>query len=161
MKNKMGGKEGDGLLKSVMVAYFLLILHVLLIVGLGLVVIFFSGIVRYIFWIFLLGTIAVLASLFYFYRRMKAEGKTLRQMMQSSMFKGRPVEVSLLGGLASFRVGPSEGTPELGTDVHHPSHQLEDPDTVRLREIAELARLFENDLITREEYEKAKVQIFK
>ncbi len=156
----MGRQDGDGLFKSVMVAYFVLVLHVFLIIGLGLVVIFFSGIVQYMLWIFLTGVITILASLFYFYRRMKAEGRTLRQMMQSPMFNGQPVEVSLLGGLASFRVGSSGRAAELGADIHHPSNQLEDPGTIRLQEIKELARLFENDLITREEYEKAKHQIF-
>lgn len=157
----MGRKGSEGLFKSVMVAYLVLVLHVLLILGLGLVVIFFSGIVRYMLWIFLLGVVAILASLFYFYRRMKAEGRTLREMMQSPLFNGRPVEVSLLGGLASFRMGGTAGGPhELGTDTHHPSHQLEDPDTVRLREIKELARLFDRDLLTREEYEKAKQHLF-
>lgn len=158
---KMGRKGGEGLIKSVMVAYLVLVLHVLLILGLGLVVIFFSGIVHYMLWIFLVGAVAILTSFFYIYRRMKAEGRTLREMMLSPLFNGRPVEISLLGGLASFRIGGTAGGPhELGTGTHHPSHQLEDPGTIRLREIKELADLFKEDLITREEYENAKHHIF-
>lgn len=157
----MGRQGGEGLFKSVMAAYLVLVLHVLLIVGLGLVVIFFSGIVQYMLWIFLVGAAVILASFFYFYRRMKAEGRSLREMMQSPMFNGRPVEISLLGGLASFKVGGNaEGPLELGTDTHNPSLQLEDPDAARLREIKELANLLKEDLITREEYEKAKQHIF-
>jgi hypothetical protein len=38
--------------------------------------------------------------------------------------------------------------------------QLEDPETVRIRELAELARLLENDLITREEFNEAKQRLF-
>jgi len=157
----MGKKEGDGLFKSVMLAYLVLVLHVLLIFGLGLLVIFFRGVVQYIFWIVLFGSITILASLYYFYRRMKAEGRTLRQTLQSPLFIDRPVEVSLLGGLASFKVGNPGNKPLLGTDLHNSGNQLEDPATVRLREIKELARLFESNLITREEYEKAKKPIFK
>jgi len=158
----MSRKGDEGLFKGVMMAYLVLVLHVLLIVGLGLVVIFFSGIVQYMFWIFLLGGIAILASFYYFYRRMKVQGRTLREMMQSPMFNGRPVEVSLLGGLASFKMGGVAGGPrELGSHTLHPPHQLEDPDTVRLREIKELASLLKDDLITREEYERAKQHIFK
>ena len=158
----MSRKGGDGLFKSVMAAYLVLVLHVLLIVGLGLVVIFFSGIARYMLWIFILGGAAILASFYYFYRRMKAEGRTLREMMRSPMFDGRPVEISFLGGLASFRMGGSaHATHALGTDTRSPSHQLEDPETVRLREIKELAGLLKEDLITREEYEQAKRHIFK
>ena len=158
----MSRAGGEGLFKSVMAAYLVLVLHVLLIIGLGLVVIFFSGIVQYMLWIFLLGAAAILGSFYYFYRRMKAEGRTLREMMQSSMFDGRPVEISFMGGLASFRVGGTDHrSHELGTDTRNPSYQLEDPDAARLREIKELANLLKDDLITREEYEKAKQHIFK
>jgi len=157
----MDRQGGEGLFKSVMAAYLVLVLHVLLVIGLGLVVIFFSGIVQYMLWIFLAGAVAILASFFYFYRRMKAEGRSLREMMRSPMFNGRPVEISLLGGLASFKVGGSvDGPLELGTDTHNPSLQLEDPEAARLREIKELASLLKDDLITREEYEKAKQHIF-
>ena len=157
----MSRAGGDGLFKSVMAAYLVLILHVLLIIGLGLVVIFFSGIVQYMIWIFLLGAVAILGSLYYFYRRMKAEGRTLREMMNSPVFNGRPVEISFLGGMASLRMGGGgQGAHELGTDTRNPSYQLEDPEAVRLREIKELANLFKDDLITREEYEKAKQHIF-
>ena len=161
MKPETGNKGGEGLFKSVMLAYFVLVLHILLIVGLGLLVIFFRGIVQYMIWVFLFGSIAILGSFYYFYRRMKAEGRSLHEMLRSPLFLDRPVEVSLLGGLASFKVGNRTGTPELGMDKGNPGNQLEDPDAVRLREIKELARLFENDLITREEYEKAKTQIFR
>ena len=157
----MGRQGGEGLFKSVMAAYLVLVLHVLLVVGLGLVVIFFSGIVQYMLWIFIAGAAAILASLIYFYRRMKAEGRSLREMMRSPMFNGRPVEISLLGGLASFKVGGNvEGPLELGMDTQNPSLQLEDPDAARLREIKELASLLKEELITREEYEKAKQHIF-
>jgi len=158
----MSRAGGDGLFKSVMAAYLVLILHVLLIVGLGLVVIFFSGIVQYMIWIFILGAAVILGSFYYFYRRMKAEGRTLREMMNSPMFNGRPVEISFLGGMASLKMGGTgQGAQELGTDTRNPSYQLEDPEAVRLREIKELASLLKDDLITREEYEKAKQHIFK
>lgn len=153
---------GEGLFKGVMAAYLVLLLHVVLIIGLGLVVLFFSGIVQYVLWIFLLGAAGILAFFFYLRRRMKAEKKSLREMMQSPLFKGRPVEISLLGGLASLRMGGDVGGPDaLGTDTRNPTYQLEDPDAVRLREIKELANLLKDDLITKEEYEKAKQHIFK
>ncbi|MCG6911175.1 MAG: hypothetical protein LJE94_13765 [Deltaproteobacteria bacterium] len=152
--------QEDGILKPVMMAYLVLALHLVLIVVLGLVVIFFSGIIQYVLWIFLFGAAAILASFYYFYRRMKAEGRSLRRMMASPLFNGRPVEVSLLGGMASFKLGGGDGTPALGSDTHRSRQQLEDPDSVRLREIKELAYLLKNDLITREEYEIAKQQLF-
>ena len=153
--------QKEGLFKSVMLAYFILVLHVLLMVGLGLLVIFFRGIIHYMLWIFLAGSAAIIASGYYFYKRMKAEGKTVTQMLKTPLLNGRPVEVSLLGGLASFRVGPSSGNLELDTEHYRPVNQIEDPETMRIREITELARLLENNMITREEYDKAKKRILK
>ena len=154
---KQPGKEsGDGLFKSVMLAYMVLVLHVLLMVGLGLMVIFFHGVVQYTRWIFLAGALAIIASGVYFYRRMKAEGKTLKQMLASPLMSGRPVEVSLLGGLASFRIGVPLPGHRLESSLTSPARQLEDPETMRIRELTELARMLEKDLITREEYNQAK-----
>ena len=58
-------------------------------------------------------------------------------------------------------VAQNDDSVSLETGAQDPSYQLEDPDAVRLREIKELANLLRDDLITREEYEKAKQHIFK
>ena len=160
-KNKPERKKGDGLFKSVMLAYLVLVLHVLLMLGLGLLVIFFRGVVQYVLWIFLFGTVAIIASGIYFYRRMKAQGKTLKQTLSSPMFAGRPVEVSFLGGMAFLRVGLPRQTKELETGSMDPQHQLEDLKTIRIRELTQLGRMLEGDLITREEYDQAKNNLFK
>ena len=160
-KNKPAINQKDGLFKSVMLAYMVLVLHVLLMLGLGLLVIFFRGVLQYMLWIFLFGVVAVVASGFYFYRRMKAEGKTLKETLSSQMFAGRPVEVSLLGGMASFRVGMPGPANGLETRQVGPSHQLEDSKTSQLRDLTQLARLLEEDLITRDEYDEAKKNLFK
>jgi hypothetical protein len=94
-------KEGDGLVKSVLLAYFILALHVLLIAGMAILVLFFRGMVNYMLWIFLGGIVLIGLSAFYFIRRMRAEGKSLREMLRNPMFNGRSVEVSLLGGMAT------------------------------------------------------------
>ncbi len=153
-------KQKDvGLVKSVLMAYLVLMLHVLLVACLALLILFFRGIVNYMIWIFLGGTLIILFSAWRFYRRMKKEGKTLREILKNPVFEGREVEVSLLGGLASLRVGkPGQLSLE---DPGMKNKQLEDPETVRLRELNELVRLFENNLITLEEYNQAKKQIFK
>jgi hypothetical protein len=79
-------------------------------------------------------------------------------MMNSPVFSGREVEVSFLGGLASLKVGkPERPLLEHRGDV---IGQLEDPDTVRFKELNELVRLLENNLITMEEYNQAKKRIF-
>ncbi|MFO7494816.1 MAG: SHOCT domain-containing protein [Desulfobacterales bacterium] len=152
-------KDNIGLFKSVMLAYSILMLHVALVATVGLLVLFFRGVVNYMLWIFLIGTAGILVSGYLFFRRMKREGKTLREMLKTPVFNGRPVEVSLLGGLASFRLGGKPGFPALGSDYLDVSHQLEDPDTVRLRELMELGRMFENNLITFDEFNRAKKKL--
>ena len=153
--------DGEGLMKSVMMAYMILILHIFLLMGLGVLVFFFRGIVHYMLWIFLVGGIAILASGYWFFRRMKAEGRNLRDTLNSPLFRNKTVEVSLLGGLAQFRVGQSNGPPLLEGDRPDPSRQLEWSGDSQVQELTELARLLQSGLITLDEYEKAKQKIFR
>ena len=146
-------------MRSVIMAYVVLCLHIVLIAALGLLVIFFRGVVSYMAWIFLAGTIALGLSGYLFYRRMKKEGKTLREMMSSPAFSGRAVEVSLLGGLASFKLGKSPSAAQLEAPVQTPL-QLEDPANAHLRQLNELVRLLEDGLITPDEYNEAKKMLF-
>jgi hypothetical protein len=59
-------KENDGLVKSVLLAYFILALHVLLIAGMAVLVLFFRGVVNYMLWIVLGGIAVVGLSAFFF-----------------------------------------------------------------------------------------------
>ena len=154
-------KAGDGVFKSIMAAYAILILHVLLIAGMGLMVIFFRGIIQYMIWIFLGGALLLLGSGYYFYRKMKAEGKTLRETLQSPMLNGRAVEISFLGGIASVRLGRNDSRPALEGSSDIALKQLDGPGSSRVKELNELAHLFKNKLITLDEYEQAKQQLFK
>lgn len=151
-------KENNGVIKSIFIAYFILLLHILLLAGLGVLIIFFRGIVNYMLWIFLAGTGIIIFSAYRFYRKMKKEGKTLKEMLNSPLFRGREVEISLLGGLASLKVGKPHNL--FLENYQGDVKQLEDPDTMRLKELNELVRLFENNLITLEEYNQVKKQIF-
>lgn len=153
--------EKSGLFGGVFAAYMVLILHLVLIAALGLLVLFFRGFVTYMLWIFLGGTALLLVSAYLIYRRVKTEGMNLKDAMNSPAFRGKAMEVSLLGGLASFRVGDTNAFPQLEDRGLPPPLQLEDPETVRIRELAELARLLENDLITREEFNQAKQRLFR
>jgi len=151
--------ESEGLFKGVMLAYLILILHVLLVVMLGFLVLFFRGVVQYMPLIFLGGTVLITLSAWLFYRKMKREGRSLKETLQSSAFQGRPLEISLLGGMASLKVGIPGSAPAIESQTTDPARQLEDPATVKIRELSELARLLENDLITQDEFELAKRQL--
>ena len=153
--------DGDGVMKSVMMAYLILILHVILLVGLGFLVFFFRGIVHYMIWIVLFGGLAIIASGYWFFRRMKAEGRSLRDTLNSPLFRNKTVEISLLGGLAQFRVGNSNSPPLLDYPHSEDSRQLEWTGDPQVQELTELARLLKSGLITPDEYEKAKQKIFR
>ncbi len=155
-------KNEDSLFKGVMIAYFIVALHVILIAVVGLLVIFFQGIIDYFLWIFLGGSAFIIASACLFYRRIKKEGMTLRETLNSPIFHGRTVEISLLGGLASVKVGGESGDAlALGNNSSTQYLQLEDSASVRLRELTEVANLLEKNLITLDEYNKFKQQIMK
>jgi len=152
-------KEDDGLVRSVLLAYLILALHVLLIAGVAVLVLFFRGVVNYMLWIFLGGVVLIGLSAFYFIRRMRAEGRSLSEMLRNPMFNGRSVEVSLLGGMATVKLGQSSRQPAIEHDAAMDIPRLEDPDASRSRdvsELAELARMLEKDLITVDEFNKAK-----
>jgi hypothetical protein len=160
-KRQKPKKESDGVLKSVLMAYLVLALHVLVIAMICIVVIFFRGIVNYMLWIFLAFTLLILGSGYYFYRRMRAEGKNLREMLRSPLFAGRSVEVSFMGGFASIKLN-QQGDHLTALDAPPAAPlQLEDPETQRIRQLTELARLLEKDLISRDEYDTAKQQLLK
>lgn len=155
-------KGGDSVIKSVLLAYFILAFHVLLIAGMAVLVLLFRGVVNYMLWILLGGIALIGLSALLFIRRMRAEGKSLREMLRNPVFYGRSVEVSLLGGMATVKLGQSSDTPLLGHDASIDIPRLEDSETIGNREVselAELARLLEKDLITVDEFNKAKRQL--
>jgi len=155
-------KNEDSIFKGVMTAYLIVVLHVLLIAGVGLLVIFFQGIINYMLWIFLGGSALIIASVYLFYRRIKKQGMTIRETLNSPMFHGRTVEISLLGGLASVKVGGGSGSmPALENNSSTQYLQLEDSASVRLRKLTELADLLEKNLVTLDEYNEFKQQILK
>ncbi|OQX02506.1 MAG: hypothetical protein BWK80_57700 [Desulfobacteraceae bacterium IS3] len=158
----MKNKEGSGLFKGVLTAYVILVLHLLLVAGAGCIVLFFRGITQYMLWVLIGCSLLILFSGYLFYRRIRQEGRTMRETLHSPVFSGRSVEVSFLGGFASVKIGsPGNYAPALDArDTYEPFRQLEDPATVRFRELKELARLLENDLITREEYNQTKQELF-
>ncbi len=155
----MEKQRSQGLYKGVTIAYLILILHVLLIAITGLLVIFFGGLVQYAGWIFIGFSAVLTLSAFIFYRRMKRQGRQLKDILNTSAFRGRNVEISFLGGLASFRVGDSGRPPALDTDHVDPPRQLEDAETMQMRQLSELVKLYEDNLITTEEFNMLKGRI--
>lgn len=158
-------KETGDLFRGILLAHLILFLHLLFIVGLGVVIIFFRGVSQYMLWIFLGITAALLASGFFCYRFIRTRGKqTLKDIAESAVFKNRSFEVRLLGGVASLKIGQpgrSMAIENAAAESHDPRHQLEDPDTIQIRELDRLANMLEKDIITRDEFVIAKKKLLK
>ncbi|MGD9188048.1 MAG: SHOCT domain-containing protein, partial [Desulfobacteraceae bacterium] len=150
----------SGLFKAIMMSHVVLVLHLLLFAGIGLVVAFVGGVMQYMIWILLAGMLSVALSAYLIYRRMRREGKSIADTLRSPMFRGRSVEVSLLGGFATMRLESGKPDPAIEESSQAPM-QLEDPETARIREINSLAQLLEKKLITPDEFDMAKQRLLR
>ena len=152
-------KSSDGIFKSILFAHLILFLHLLLFAALGLVVVFLSGMMQYMYWILLAGMATIGLCAYWLYRRLRKEGKTLGEMLRSPLFQGRQVEVSLLGGMATLKLDQSKSQKAIDATQSRAPLQLEDPETDRIRQINALAQLLEKELISRDEFNKAKQRL--
>lgn len=144
--------ENPGIVKNIFTGYFILLLHVLLLVLLGLFIIFFRGLVQYMPWILGGGLVLLLSALVWAYVKFRRH----RNQMQHMRAQGRGVEISLLGGLASMRVGGN--LEHHGWNTNAPL-QLEDPNTSRMRSLERLMEMYNQELISREEFLRLKQEV--
>ena len=158
--------DSPGVFKSLFTVYLILGGHLLLIVVLCFFVLFFRGLVNYMLWIFLGGVSLIGLSAYLIYKRMQREGQALKEMLSLPTFQGKNVEIRVLGGLASVRVEDANAgagaNPPLAIEAnasesHRPIAAL--PPSSHVSELLELAHLLDNDLITLDEYNKAKKKI--
>jgi len=149
-------KQNEGLFKSVVMAYSILGFHVLLLGAIVLLVIFFRGLISYMFWIFMAAMAALGISGYLFYRRSKKRGLALKQMLDDPVFAGRSVEISFLGGFASVKLGRSSLPEGRLPGPEDQVKRIEDSKSARVRELGDLARLLEQQIITDEEFQRAK-----
>ena len=159
---KKSKNKDENLFKAILITFIILILHLAIIFGLVLMVIFFRGIAQHFWWIFLGATGLFIGSAFIIIRRIKSQGnKMFHDIEKSSMYPGSGVEVSFLRGLVSLKFGQPAGLKTIENQPTGGKLQLEDPETVRIRELTELVRVYEKKLITVEEYNRLKNQIMK
>jgi hypothetical protein len=155
-------KWSKEIFRGILMAHVILGLQVLLVALLGLTVVFLGGAVRYMLWIFLGGAFLLILSAYILYRRAKARGKSaLQDLAQSEIFSQGNVEVRFLGGLASLKINRRPEKDALPDSPAGQNLQLEDPETIRVRELTQLAQMLEKDLITADEYNRAKKHILK
>lgn len=142
--------------RGVLLACFILCFHVVLILGIGILMLFFRTVINYLPWILAIGAVVIAGSWYLWWQRVKKRGKKLRDIVEDPLFQGRSVEVSLLGGLASLKLGQPQGPPAIDYYPREAPRQIVDPATARAQELTKLAALLKEDLITMEEFLKAK-----
>jgi hypothetical protein len=116
-------------------------------------------------WILGGGAALVLISGYLFFRRFRQNTQKLREVLSDPVFRDRAVEVKLLGGLASLRLGQPRADSEgerpqmIHLDESQRVMQLEDPEAQRMRRLDQLVRLLEKELISPEEFTQLKQEI--
>ena len=155
--------EENHLINSLVLASMILVFHVVLIAGLGVLVLLLHGIVNYMVWILLGGFVLTSGSVYLFFRYMKqGGGKALQKIISLPEFKGKNIEINFLGGIASLKIrNENEDRAKIESNSIPDSLQIEDFQAVQFRELTELARMLEKNLITPDEYYQAKNVLFK
>ena len=105
---KKSKNKDESLFKAVLITHFILFFHVLLIVGIVLMVIFFRGITRHTLWIILGSAVLFILLAIVIVLLIKSKGKkVLRDIENSSLYQDRGVEVSFLGGGGVPQIRPA------------------------------------------------------
>lgn len=156
---KLNDEQNKNFFSGVVLAYLVLLLHILLMVGLGITVIVIKGIYDFR-WLILLAGIAIIGgSGYYFYRYFKEHKQKLHDLMSDPAFNDRTLEISLMGGMATVRLGHKDDNIKLIQADETEVKQLEQPKSVQIKELTELTRMLDDELITREEFLQLKKEI--
>lgn len=160
---KIPKADKEGLFKSIFTAYFILLLHVFLLAGVGMSVVLFKGVYHYLPYIMAGLAILVLLVAWIIYRRIRENSTDLRTVLSAPEFQDRTVEVKLLGGLASFKIKAKENNNLLlDHDSGHrvsDTHLIENSADKAERKMLELNTLYAKELISKEEFETARQNI--
>ena len=162
---KFKKRDKEGVFKSLLAAYSVLLLHVFLLAGTGITVVLFKGVYHYLPWIMAGLALLVLALFWIFYMKMKKSTREIKDVLSFPQFRGRNVEIRFLGGMASVKIdggtSTAAGLPALGNGGGGGAVPLLALDnTPTDKRLADLARLYQQGLITREEFDLAKQNIF-
>jgi len=156
---KLNDEQNKNFFSGVVLAYLVLLLHILLMVGLGITVVVIKGIYDFRWLILLVGIAIIGGSGYYFYRYFKEHKQKLHDLMSDPAFNDRTLEISLMGGMATVRLGHKDDNIKLIQADETEVKQLEQPKSVQIKELTELTRMLDDELITREEFLKLKKEI--
>lgn len=157
---KLNDEQNKSVFNGVMLGYLVLVLHVVLMVGLGVTVILIKGIYDFRWLIFIAGIALLGGSGYYFYHYFKEHKQKISDLMSDPAFSDRTFEISLMGGMATLKLGHKDDSIRLvGVDSDDQIKQLESPKSIQIKELSELSRMLDDELITREEFLQLKKKI--
>jgi hypothetical protein len=163
MKLKKTDKEG--VFKNIFIAYFILLFHVVLLAGIAVFVVLIKGFFEYLPWIMAGAGLLIALCVWLVIRQMRKNSERIQDILSNDQLKHRNVEISFMGGLASFKINSNEEDSGRllscsGPDTPSPGPRLIESDADRTeRKMAQLNTLYEKDLITKEEFDKARQSI--
>jgi len=163
MKLKKNDKEG--VFKNIFIAYFILLFHVVLLAGIAVFVVLIKGFFQYLPWIMAGAGLLIALCAWLVVRQMRKNSERIQEILSNDQLKNRNVEISFMGGLASFKINSSEEDSGRllsypGPDNPSPGPRLIESDADRTeRKMAQLNALYVKDLITKEEFDKARQSI--
>ena len=157
---KLNDEQNKSVFNGVMLGYLVLLLHVLLIIGLGVTVVVVKGIYDFRWLIIIAGIALVGGSGYYFYHYFKAHKQKISDLMSNPAFSDRSLEISLLGGMATVRLGHKDDNLQL-IQAHNETEikQLESTESNQIKELTKLNQMLNDKLITREEFLSLKQKI--
>lgn len=155
-------QQETGVSRQIWMAYAVLGLHAVLLVGIGFLVLLLKGVATY--WPWLLGGAALLllGSGWWLVRKIKQSRKDLQAILAKASEFDRPVEIQFLGGVASLRVGqPGNSGQQVleGPQAQQPP-LLEDQHSQQLQHLEELSRMLERGLIDEQEFAYWKKRLY-
>lgn len=155
---KIENEENKTFFSGVMLGSIVLGLHLLLVIGLGVAVVLIKGIYDLRWLIFISGVAVIGFSGYIFYKKFKENNRKIADLMTDPALANRTLEISLLGGMATVKLGHKDENLQLVAAEEQPK-QLEAPQSVPIKELSELNRMLEDGLITRDEFLQLKKEI--
>jgi hypothetical protein len=157
---KLNDELNKNFFSGVVLAYLVLLLHILLMVGLGITVVVIKGIYDFRWLILFAGIALIGVSGYYFYRYFQEHKQKLHDLMSDPAFNDRTLEISLMGGMATVRLGHKDDGVRLIQETNETEmKQLEPPKSSQIKELSELTRMLDDELITRDEFLRLKKEI--
>lgn len=157
---KLNDEQNKSIFNGVILGYLVLLLHVLLIIGLGVAVVVIKGIYDFRWLITLAGIALIGASAYYFYHYFRAHKQKINDLMSDPAFNDRTLEISLMGGMATMKLGHKDDNIQLIEASSEPEiKQLESAESNQIKELTKLNQMLDDELITREEFLRLKHKI--